>query len=85
MELYDLIWTELKDEYDQKQTEIRRYREKIEDEMFLKSTVTGGLFSGAARNACDKRANEAAMKKRQLENEISWIKKTLDTYKKSAD
>ena len=72
---------ELEGEVAKENAEIKRLKDDISGEMFAKSTVTGGLFSNAARNACDKRANAARNKINIIEQRSAWKKEMLSKYK----
>ena len=80
-DLRNQIRKELQDVAAKKNADIKALEKDISDEMFLRSTVTGGAFSGLARSACDARANAARQKITALKASLTWQNEMLQKYK----
>lgn len=76
------ILKELTESVEKKRKAIKELDEKASSEMFLRSTVTGGAFSTAARNACDSRAAAAQQKASLIRSQNAWGEEMLKKYKK---
>lgn len=76
------ILKELTESVEKKRKAIKELDEKVSSEMFLKSTVTGGAFSTAARNACDSRAAAARQQANLIRSQNAWGEEMLTKYKK---
>lgn len=63
-----------------KKAVIKELKETVSSEMFLRSTVTGGAFSTAARNACDARVNAARQKIAVVKEGMAWQEEMLNKY-----
>lgn len=74
------IRQELMDVVKKKKAVIKELEETVSSEMFLRSTVTGGAFSTAARNACDARANAARQKIAVVKEGMAWQEEMLNKY-----
>lgn len=79
--LKDQIRQELMDAVEKKKAIIKELEETVRSEMFFRSTVTGGAFSTAARNACDARANAARQKITVVKAGMAWQEEMLNKYK----
>ena len=80
-DLRNQIRKELQDVAAKKNADIKTLEKTVSDEMFLRSTVTGGAFSGSARRACDARANAAHQKITALKASLTWQNEMLQKYK----
>lgn len=76
------IFKELTESVEKKRKVIKELDEKASAEMLLKSTVTGGVFSPAARNACDSRAAAARQQASLIRSQNAWGEEMLKKYKK---
>lgn len=78
--LREQIIKEIKDNVAKKNAEIDYLNYVVNNEIFLKSTVKGGVLASAAQNACDKRANSAQQKINVIKDEMAWHKEMLQKY-----
>ncbi len=82
MEIRELLLKELREAVDKENALIKQYNDDVSNEMFCRSTVSGnGALANVARNACEKRANEARRKKEAVEAEAKWKKEMLAKYR----
>lgn len=84
MENNDLLRKRIRQEL---QTVVSRKRREIQDlqneksiERTMALTVTGGLLAGAARNACEQRAERAQRALDEIKNGMKWQEEMLDKY-----
>ena len=80
-EIKKQILEELEAELAKDDAKMKELQETIRGEMFAKSTVRGGLFSNAARDACDKRAEAAKKQKDAIEKASAWKREMLSKYR----
>lgn len=78
--LKNQIRQELMDTVKKKKAAIKELEETVRSEMFLRSTVTGGALSTAARKACDARANAARQKIAVIKASMAWQEEMLKKY-----
>ena len=80
MTLKEQLLSELRQQNEMAQEEIKKLEEDINKEMFAMSTVTGGALAGAARSACENRMKAASAKKERVEQQNAWIREMLSKY-----
>lgn len=80
MTLREQLLSELHQQNDVAQEEIKKLEASISAEAFVKSTVTGGAFAGAARSACQNRMQAASAKKERVKQQNAWISEMLSKY-----
>ena len=79
--LKEQILQELNEAVGKKNAILKELEEAVRSEMFLKSTVTGGLFADAARNACEARADAARRKISSVKAGMAWQEEMIKKYK----
>ena len=82
MTLREQLLAELRQQNEIAQETIKRLKEQINSEAFARSTVNGGAFASAARDACDKRIQNATQAKNRIEQQNKWISEMLSLYGK---
>ena len=60
--------------------EIREFQETAANEMFLSTTVRGGLIAAAAESACVDRARQASSRADELKRKLEWHEEMLKKY-----
>ena len=80
MTLREQLLSELRQQNDIAQEEIKKLEEDISAEAFLMSTVNGGALAGAAKNACQNRMQAASAKKERVKQQNAWIREMLSIY-----
>ena len=73
--------SELRQQNETAQEEIKKLEADISAEAFAMSTVTGGAFAGAARSACQNRMQAASAKKERVKQQNAWISEMLSKYR----
>lgn len=81
MTLREQLLSELRQQNDVAQEEIKKLEADISAEAFAMSTVTGGALAGAARSACQNRMQAASAKKERVKQQNTWISEMLSKYK----
>lgn len=79
-DLRKTILKELRDEVDKADALIKDLEETVSANMFEKTTHNAGLFAGAARNACQSRADTAREKIEYVKKQSRWARKMLEKY-----
>lgn len=80
MTLKEQLLSELRQQNDAAQEEIKKLEAVISTEAFAMSTVTGGALAGAARSACQNRMQAASAKKERVKRQNAWISEMLSKY-----
>ena len=78
--LKSLILEELEDDVKKEDELIKKLEEKRSGTLFAKSTITGGAFSTAARNSCDKEISEIENQINNVKQRSAWKRKMLSKY-----
>ncbi len=81
MTLREQLLSELRQQDKAAQEEIQKLEEDIRAEAFLKTTITGGAFSGTARSACQNRMQAASAKKERVKQQNAWVSEMLSKYR----
>ena len=81
MTLKEQLLSELRQQNEIAQEEIKKLEADISAEAFAMSTVTGGALAGAARSACQNRMQAASAKKERVKQQIAWISEMLTKYR----
>jgi hypothetical protein len=81
MTLREQLLSELRQQNEIAQQEIKDLESTISAEAFAMSTVTGGALAGAARSACQNRMQVASAKKDRVKQQNAWISEMLSKYK----
>ena len=77
MTLKEQLLSELRQQNEIAQEEIKKLEADISAEAFAMSTVTGGALAGAARSACQNRMQAASAKKERVKQQNAWISEML--------
>ena len=80
MTLREQVLSELRQQNEIAQKEIKELQESISTEIFAISTITGGPFANSARSACRNRMQIASAKKETVERQNAWISEMLSKY-----
>lgn len=80
MTLREQLISELRQQNEIAQQEIKDLEETISGEAMLMSAITGGAFAGAARSACQNRMQVASAKKDSVKQKNAWISEMLSKY-----
>lgn len=80
MTLREQLLSELRQQNDVAQKEIKKLGADVSAEAFAMSTVTGGALAGAARSACQNRMQAASTKKERVKQQNAWISEMLSKY-----
>lgn len=80
MTLREQLLSELRQQNDVAQKEIKKLEADVSAEAFAMSTVTGGALAGAARSACQNRMQAASTKKERVKQQNAWISEMLSKY-----
>lgn len=81
MTLKEQLLSELRQQNEIAQEEIKKLEADISAEAFAMSTVTGGALAGAARSACQNRMQAASVKKERVKQQNAWISEMLTKYR----
>ena len=81
MTLKEQLLSELRQQTEIAQKEIKKLEADISAEAFAMSTVTGGALAGAARSACQNRMQAASAKKERVKQQNAWISEMLTKYR----
>lgn len=81
MTLKEQLLSELRQQNEIAQEEIKKLEADISAEAFAMSTVTGGALAGAARSACQNRMQAASAKKERVKQQNAWIGEMLSKYR----
>lgn len=81
MTLREQLISELSQQNEVAQEEIKKLEADISAEAFAMSTVTGGAFASAARSACQNRMQAASTKKERVKQQNAWISEMLSKYR----
>lgn len=81
MTLREQLLSELRRQNEADQKEIKKIEEDISAEAFAMSTITGGLFAGTAKSACQSRMQAASAKKERAKKQNAWVSEMLSKYK----
>ena len=80
MTLKEQLLSELREQNEVAQAEIKKLEADISAEAFAMSTVTGGALAGAARSACQNRMQAASAQKERVKQRNAWISEMLSKY-----
>ena len=80
-ELRENILKELKEESAKSESRVKELDQKIKDYAWMRGTVNGGLFAGAARGSIDREAEDFRREKNKIEKDNAWRKEMLQKYK----
>lgn len=81
MTLKEQLLSELRQQNEIAQKEIKELEADISAEAFAMSTVTGGALAGAARRACQNRMQAASAKKERVKQQNAWVSEMLTKYR----
>lgn len=81
MTLKEQLLSELCQQNEIAQEEIKKLEADISAEAFVMSTITGGALAGAARSACQNRMQAASAKKERVKQQNAWISEMLSKYR----
>ena len=81
MTLKEQLLSELRQQNEIAQKEIKKLEADISAEAFAMSTVTGGALAGAARSACQNRMQAASAKKERVKQQNAWVSEMLTKYR----
>ena len=81
MTLKEQLLSELRQQNEIAQKEIKKLEADISAEAFAMSTVTGGALAGAARRACQNRMQAASAKKERVIQQNAWVSEMLTKYR----
>lgn len=81
MTLKEQLLSELRQQNEIAQKEIKKLEADISAEAFAMSTVTGGALAGAARRACQNRMQAASAKKERVKQQNAWVSEMLTKYR----
>ncbi len=81
MTLKEQLLSELRQQNEIAQEEIKKLEADISAEAFAMSTVTGGALACAARSACQNRMQAASAKKERVKQQNAWISEMLTKYR----
>ena len=81
MTLKEQLLSELRQQNEIAQEEIKKLEADISAEAFAMSPVTGGALAGAARSACQNRMQAASAKKERVKQQNAWISEMLTKYR----
>lgn len=79
--LKEQLLSELRQQNEIAQKEIKKLEADISAEAFAMSTVTGGALAGAARRACQNRMQAASAKKERVKQQNAWVSEMLTKYR----
>lgn len=79
-ELRKLVIKEINNRIKELEKRIKEEEGKIDSNYIAKNSVTGGLGATAARNASDKRIEQAETRKSNYEYHLKWFEKIIKTY-----
>lgn len=80
MTLKEQLLSELRQQNEVAQEEIKKLEADISTEIFIMSTLTDGAFAGMARKACQNRKDIASFKKEQVQQDNAWVSEMLSKY-----
>lgn len=81
MTLKEQLLSELRQQNEIAQEEIKKLEADISAEAFTMSTITGGAFAGSARSACQNRMQAASAKEERVKQQNAWISEMLSKYR----
>ncbi len=81
MTLREQLLSELRQQNEAAQKEIKELNSTISGESFAMSTLNGGALASVASSACKNRMQAASEKKAQIELQNDWISEMLSKYK----
>lgn len=81
LELRKMLIKEINNQIKLLKKEIGKQEDKIGSNYMLKNSVSGGLMANAARNASDKRIEQAQIMKKNYEHTLEWFEKVRKKYK----
>lgn len=81
MTLKEQLLSELSQQNEIAQKEIKDLESTISGEMFAQSTLSGGLIAAMAESACDSRIQRAQTQKDEIKKQNAWISEMLSKYK----